>query len=230
MLTRTLTALCLATAAFATQAAALPAPTVDYAADRVMESEAGTFTGKVYFSAGKERTEMTAGTMQTITILRPDKQLAYRLMPAQHLYMQTELSAARQQTGTPSAENVDITLVGNDSVEGVPATKYKLLMKGGAGGGFMWFTAEGIAVKMDLLSNEGRKKTRTIITLKNLVVAPQDPQVFEVPVDFTAMPTAAGRAVAQPAERAPNQVERVATDASLSTLRSLITRIPSLIK
>lgn len=235
MLTRTLAAICFATVSFttlpfATQAASLPVPSVDYSADRVMESEAGTFTGKVFFSGGKERTEMSVGEMQTITIMRPDKQLAYRLMPAQRMYMQTDMATARQQTGSAGAENVDITLVGKESVEGVQATKYKLLMKGAAAGGFMWFTAEGIAVKMDLLSSEGGKKTRTTITLKNLVVGPLDPQTFEVPSDFNAMPNVGVRAAAPAKEKAPGQVERVVTEASLSNLRTLINRLPSLIK
>ena len=107
---------------------------------------------------------------------------------------------------------------------------YAYQNEGGAGGGFMWFTSEGIAVKMDLLSTEGRKKTRTIVTLKNLVVGPQDPQVFEVPADFNAMPSAGIRTATPSSEHTPNQVERVVTDASLGSLRSLISRIPSLIK
>src|SRR5262245_26843477 len=41
------------------EAASLPAPTVDYSADRVIESEAGTFTGKVYATKDKERTEIS---------------------------------------------------------------------------------------------------------------------------------------------------------------------------
>lgn len=50
-------------AAFAgqAQAATLPAPSVEYSADRIMESEAGTFTGKVYSAKDKDRSETNMG-------------------------------------------------------------------------------------------------------------------------------------------------------------------------
>ena len=45
-------------------AQSLPVPTVEYSADRVMETEKGTISGKVFHAAGKERTEMNMGGMQ----------------------------------------------------------------------------------------------------------------------------------------------------------------------
>ena len=42
--------LCTAALGGPAHADGLPAPTVDYSADRVMQTEAGTFDGKVYFT------------------------------------------------------------------------------------------------------------------------------------------------------------------------------------
>jgi hypothetical protein len=167
----------------------LPVPTVEYSADRTMESDAGTFTGKVVVAKDKERTEMEIGGMNSITINRRDKQVSWMLMPAQKMYMENDLGAARQQQ-PPSGPPDDVTIseVGKETLDGVETTKYKLVMKDGSAGGFMWFTKDGITMKMDLLQKEGRKKTRTTLTLANLKVGPQDPALFEIPPGYNKMP------------------------------------------
>src|SRR5688572_14829380 len=90
-------ALCVATTA--SFAGPLPTPTVEYSADRVMETAVGTIEGKVYSSKGKERTETNMKGMQSVMILRGDKQEGYMLMPAQKMYMQLDFSKAKQQAG-----------------------------------------------------------------------------------------------------------------------------------
>lgn len=186
-------ALCLAAlAAPGVRAATLPVPSVEYSADRVMETEAGTFTGKVYSARGKERQEMSMQGMQTVTILRHDKKLGYMLMPMQRMYREMDLAAAQKQSGSQGADQVEITEVGPETVEGHATTKYKMLMKDGSGGGFIWITSDGIAVKMDMLSKSGGRKSRVAITLTNLKIGAQDPQVFEVPADYKPMPSFGG--------------------------------------
>ena len=182
--------LCSLTASAAGQA--LPVPAVAYSADRVIETEAGTFNGRVYASAGKERTEIEAGGMQSVMILRSDKELAWMLMPAQRMYQEMDFAQARQQAGSAPADEVTITEEGADTVEGLATTKYKLLMKDGSAGGFMWFTAEGIAVKMDLLTKEGGRKSRMTMTLRNLDLGEVDPQLFELPAGYKSMPSLPG--------------------------------------
>jgi hypothetical protein len=178
------------TAAFAgsSHADGLPAPTVEYSADRVMVTEAGTFDGKVYFTRDKERLEMNMQGMQSVMILRRDQQL----MPAQRMYQKLDLSRAQQQSGSQSADTVTIEQLGAETIEGQAATKYKMLMKGGSGGGFIWITQEGIPVKMDFLGKNGREKTRMTVTLTNLTLGKQDPALFELPGDYKAMPSFPG--------------------------------------
>ncbi|MFL6547572.1 MAG: DUF4412 domain-containing protein [Povalibacter sp.] len=170
-------------------AADLPVPTVEYSADRLIESEAGNFNGKVYSAKDRERTEMTMGDMQTVMILRRDKQLGYMLMPMMKSYQQIDFAQAAQQSGAAPQDQVEITVVGSESVEGFESTKYKMMMKDGSAGGFIWVTKEGIPVKMDMVSKSGRDKNRMTMTLKNLVIGTQDPQLFEVPADYSAMPS-----------------------------------------
>jgi len=170
----------------------LPVPTVDYSADRVLDTEKGSFSQKVYVSGGKERSEMDMGGMQSVTILRPDKQLGWRLMPMQKMYQQMDLAKAREQTGASPGDNVEITVEGPDTIEGHATTKYKLVTADKKYGGFMWFTSDGIAIKMDLLSREGATKSRIQMTLKNLSVGAQDEALFELPAGYTKMPSFGG--------------------------------------
>jgi hypothetical protein len=182
------TGLCLCAFGVAAIEGPLPAPTVEYSADRTMESDAGTFTGKVNFTRDKERAEMQMQGMSAITIKRRDKQLSWMLMPAQQMYMERTLREASEQMRDGPPEDVTISEVGKETLEGFETTKYKLLMKDGSAGGFMWFTPEGIAMKMDLLQKQGNKKSRMTITLTNLKIEPQDPALFEVPAGYNRMP------------------------------------------
>jgi hypothetical protein len=177
--------------AFASKAGAvtLSAPTVEYSADRIIESEAGTMQGKVYSAKDRERTEMQMQDMQTVMIIRRDKQLGWMLMPMQKMYSEVDFAQAQQQSGAAPDEQVEITEVGAETVEGHAATKYKMLMKDGSAGGFIWITTDGIPVKMDMLSKSGREKSRMTMTLKNIQIGAQDPQLFEIPTGYSAMPS-----------------------------------------
>ena len=184
--------LCLVAFAATANGAGLPVPTVEYSADRVMETEAGTFEGKVYAAKDKERSETSMQGMTSVMILRRDKQLGYMLMPAQKMYSQMDFQKAQQQSGAQPADQVEITEVGSDTIDGQATTKYKLIMKDGSAGGFMWFTKDGIMMKMDTVVKNGRNKSRMTITLKNLKIGSQDASLFELPSGYNAMPSMGG--------------------------------------
>lgn len=192
MFTRLSLLFCLCFAAFAAHATTLPIPSVEYSADRVIESAAGTMTGKVYSAQGKDRSETEMGGMRSVMILRRDQQIGWMLMPAQKMYQQMDFAKAQQQSGATPDDQVEITQLGSETLEGFDCTKYKMLMKDGSAGGFIWITQHGIPVKMDMLSKSGREKTRITMTLKNLQIGSQDPQLFELPAGYTAMPSMGG--------------------------------------
>ncbi len=166
----------------------LPTPSSDYQAERIVESSAGTFSGRIFFSADKERTETEMGGFQNITITRRDRNLVWNLMPAQKMVRENDLRAARDPSSAPGNEDVSVSVVGSETIDGVATTKYKLIAKDGGAGGFMWITREGIALKMDLLQKEGGKASRMTVTLRNLQVGPVDAQLFEVPEGYSKMP------------------------------------------
>jgi hypothetical protein len=182
---------CAFTAAVA-HATDLPVPTVEYSADRTVETDAGTLEGRIYSAMEKERIETSMHGIENVMILRRDRQAGWMLMPAQRMYQEVDLARAEEQSGMQSSDKADITVVGPETVEGQAATKYKMVMKDGSGGGFIWITADGITVKMDLLGKSGGDKTRMTVTLKNIVIGAQDPGLFELPEGYKAMPSFGG--------------------------------------
>jgi hypothetical protein len=170
-------------------AAPLPVPKAEYSADRIMETPSGKFTGKVYVAKDKERTETDMGGMQSIMILRKDKQLGWMIMPSHKMYQTLDFAKAREQSGSAPDDQIDVTEVGAETVSGLNTTKYKMVMKVGSAGGFIWISDEGIPIKMDMLSKDGRSKTRITVTLENVKIGALDPQLFELPAGLNAMPS-----------------------------------------
>lgn len=174
---------------FATPSAAdtIPAPDTEYSGVRQVVTAEGSFTQTVHHSHGKERNEMQMEGMSMATILRPDKKLAWQLMPMQKMYMEIDLTSANKMSGN-APDDVTIEKTGTEVVDGIATTKYKILMKDKSAGGFIWLSSENIPVKMDFLSKEGKNKNRVTMTLKNLKVEPQEAALFELPSGYQPMP------------------------------------------
>lgn len=168
--------------------AGLPTPTVDYSADRVIESEQSVFSGRVHVSKGKERSVMSMEGMEMVTITRPDKKVIWMLMPMQGMYQEMALDVSSAERTGAVPDDVEISLVGQEKIEGLQASKYKLIMKDKSAGGFVWMTEEAIPVRMDLLSRDKSGKTHMKMLLKNIKIGPQDPALFEIPKGFHKMP------------------------------------------
>lgn len=165
-------------------AAKMPEPKVDYSADMVMEMEQGTMKAKVYHSPGKQRMEMgEQGGMATI--VRRDKKVMWQVMPG-GMYMEMPIN----ENDANDLHNMDVqhTVVGDETVNGMKTTKHKVIATTKDGkkfGGFFWLTKDDIAVKSDMLLKEGNQQHRIAFELQNLKVGKQSPQLFEVPPGYT---------------------------------------------
>lgn len=168
----------------AVNAASLPEPKVDYSADSTMETEGGmTMKSRVYHSPGKQRMEM-GGAGGNVTIIRRDKKVMWQLMG--NMYM--EMSMDQLESPDLTSMDVEQSVVGDETVNGVQTTKYKMIATkkdGSKFGGFFWTTKDGIPMKMDLLSKEGDRKIRMASELTNLKVEKQNPALFEIPAGYT---------------------------------------------
>lgn len=165
----------------------LPVPQVEYSAVREVHSAQGTFQQKLFFASGKERLEMAFENMKMILIQRPDKKLAWQLMPMVNMYSTISMDKGREISGTPP-DNVSIELLGEENINGQTCKKYKLLMKDKSAGGYIWFNEQNIAVKMDFVAVMGKGRERVNMQLKDLQVGKQDPTLFEIPSGYLAMP------------------------------------------
>jgi hypothetical protein len=165
-------------------AAPPPEPKVEYSADSTMETEGGmTMKSRVYHAPGKQRIEM-GGADGNVSIIRKDKKVIWQLMG--DMYMEMPMNQADSQD--PHDMDIQQTAVGEETVNGVKTTKYKVIATkkdGSKFGGFFWTTKDGITVKMDLLSKEGDKKMRMSQELTNLKIGKQDPKLFEIPPGYT---------------------------------------------
>lgn len=166
----------------------IPASDAEYSGVRTVVTAEGSFTQTVHHSHGKERNEMQMEGMSMATILRPDKKVAWQLMPMQKMYMEVDLKNANKMSGN-APDDVTIEKVGSEVLDGITTTKYKLVMKDKSAGGFIWLSPENIPLKMDFLSKEGNNKNRVTMSLKNLKVEPQDAALFELPQGYQPMPS-----------------------------------------
>lgn len=166
----------------------IPVPDTEYSGIRQVVMAEGSFTQTVHHSHGKERNEMQMEGMSMVSIIRPDKKLAWQLMPMQKMYMEMDFSSANKMTGK-APDDVTIEKIGSETLEGMNTTKYKILLKDKSAGGFIWLSPENIPVKMDFLSKEGKDKNRITMTLKSLKIEPQEAALFELPADYQPMPS-----------------------------------------
>ena len=175
-------------AAHHSNAEMIPAPDIEYSGVRQVVMAEGSFTQTVHHSHGKERNEMQMEGMSMVTIIRPDKKLAWQLMPMQKMYMEMDFASANKMSGN-APDDVTIEKIGSESLDGINTTKYKILMKDKSAGGFIWLSPENIVLKMDFLSKEGKDKNRVTMTLKNLKIEPQEAALFELPAGYQPMPS-----------------------------------------
>ena len=172
--------------------AASPAPAqVEYSADSVLETAEFSMKGRVHYTPTRERREMVMGSggEKMLTITRHDKKVAWTLMPAEKMYMESSIAKTKSKDDL-SGYKIEQTVVGPETVNGVSTTKSKIIMTGPKGekmGGFMWTTKETIVVKMDAIAIDKKQKHRFKSELTNLKVGKQDPKLFEVPAGYEKM-------------------------------------------
>jgi hypothetical protein len=164
----------------------------DYEADYTFETADFAVSGHINVAAGKERREEAMEGTTMITIRRDDLGKQWMLMPTERMYMETQAGqpAMGQARSEPTDYETELTTVGPEAVNGLSTTKSKVIMTGKDGskmGGFWWTTDDGVLVKMDVIGVDGNTNARMKRELSNIVFAPQDPALFEIPAGYTSM-------------------------------------------
>lgn len=162
---------------------------VSYSGTRVMQTQQGNISMLERRAPGKQRMEMSMGGMNAVMIIREDRKAAYTLMPDFGMYRETSLSEAQSQTGN----NLDLSSVdkvGREKLDGSMTTKYAVSFSdgNGRGDGFMWVSDDGIAIKMDMTyTSSGASGQRIEMMLKDVNIARQPDELFEVPESYRPM-------------------------------------------
>lgn len=152
----------------------------DFSADMVSKFENETMTTKVYVSGEKTRMDMQGNPM----IIRNDKKISWILMPTEKMYMEHPVNVSTAPKTSIAFDNeTERTSLGMDTVDGQQAEKFQVtyMDEGKAVSVYQWIVNQAIPIKIEALDGSFGME------YKNLSVAPQPADLFEIPADYTKM-------------------------------------------
>lgn len=200
-------------------AATFPYPKVDFSADMTMTmkrpdtNQPFVIQGKLYSTEGKERREISSFGHKTAIIKHRDNDQMWTLMPDQKMVMQNQDPRARKDPERMIRDGeLKLTPMGTETISGQTATKYKFEStdKGkDVFSGYAWLNKHNIPLRFEGTASENGVNQDVLIEYSNIVVAPQDPQLFVVPSDYRSMNTGFG-GMGDPGENmSPEQIEQL---------------------
>lgn len=173
----------------------LSRPSVEYYGQLHMQAGSLAISGPVYYAPDRERRSLKLHGSRVpakVIIFRRDKHLAWVLDPATKSYFRAPLP---KNSGTSnsllSSPLVEKTVVGNEIVDGVGTTRYKVKFAPNGSGqlvGDMWVTAENIVVRVNGKVLTNKRSTPFHLRLTNLKIGKQPADVFEPPKGFKLVP------------------------------------------
>ena len=162
---------------------------VAFSADRSVTWKGKTYPGRVYARPGMQRHEEVFGALTVVAILRADRQTAYVMLPDLNLYTEAPFPKAVTEKGDVSQLGAP---VGDGTVAGRPAQQYHVTRNGSDGSaldGSLWLTRDWIVLKADgTWTAPAHAPEHGTLELANIVEAPQDPSLFEVPPGMQPVP------------------------------------------
>ena len=150
----------------------------DFSADVVLKSKEGAHAGKMFISDTKTRMEMADSVM----ISRPDKGVAWVLIPQQNMYMESPLQPQDIiVTEEKSPGEVSRKFIATEMIDGRPADKYKVVYASGNRNEavFVWLLKD-IKFPVKTAAKNGSWSTE----YKNINTAKQEPKLFEIPSGY----------------------------------------------
>ena len=156
---------------------------LDYSADMVSYvDQKPQMTGKLYISGKKARVEMASGM---VAITRPDKSVVWILMPEQKTYMERPIKPEDMATAKKMKGEVKRTYLGEESVEGRVAKKYRIEYdyEGRTGVLYSWID-KGLQVPVKVSDEKGK----WMVIYKDIKTGSQPDSLFEMPEGYRKMP------------------------------------------
>lgn len=169
--------------------AAAPGALKNFSAEVETTTDRGTFTSKIFSKDGKQRIENSARGRETVSILRPDKKVAWMLMPGRKTYMEMPFDSRRQDISSllhdPTIKT-EKEFLGHETVDSHPARKYHLtLIRDGRkeASGFIW---EASDLNNFPVKHQNEDKTVTTVW-KNIKFDGVPDSLFEIPAGYKKM-------------------------------------------
>lgn len=210
---------------FAARALAL-----DFSSDVVSTSHGQKQTSKIYVQGTKAR--MESGP-QGYSIVRPDKNLVWMVMPEQKSYMEMRFDPSKQpRTGEKVQGEVSRKLLGPETVDGHPCQKYEVTYKDKETSQKMYqWMATDIKFPVRTAAVDGA----WMVEYKNIRLGSQPDSLFEVPSGFQKagmtlpdMGAGAGLRQSRPAAEEDETAQAPAEDGAEKSSGGLLKKIPKL--
>jgi hypothetical protein len=164
---------------------------VDYAADFYLVSDNGRFQGTVVHAPGRERRDFGTPSGPQALLLRRDIDQAAVLWPARKWYVSTSFLSVAALVGGLDGVTLDCQAEGHDQIEGEATTRYRLNGNSSGGGDFhgrMWFTRDGILMKLVGLVAFGGRQMSVETGLSHVRRTKTDANAFALPSDYKGLP------------------------------------------
>lgn len=164
---------------------------IDYTAEFYLVSDKGRFQGSVIHAPGRERRDFdTSGGRQAL-LLRRDIDQAAMMWPERKWYVTTSFLAVANLIGGFDGVSVDREAEGSERISGEMTTRYQVSGSSAGGGGFqgrMWFTKDGILMKMVGKATFSGRQIPVETGLSNLLRVKADSAAFILPSDYKGLP------------------------------------------
>jgi hypothetical protein len=163
---------------------------VPYSATRIVTVNGKNYTGKVFHVPGKQRHDVDINGIPLNFILDLDDGRGVVILPALVSYVEFPLPPLLTEL---DRQRLNRKAVGEETVDGMRATKYRLdylATDGSRGDGFLWLSRDNILLRIEgRIERRGHRKPMVVsMRLSDLRVGPQDRNLFRVPKGLRKIP------------------------------------------
>jgi len=166
----------------------LDAP-VSYSATRNVTVDGKPYTGRAFHVPGRERHEQTLLGMDEVVILDAAAAQGFLVLPSVKTYAQFAFPPIFAELLDPALPK---DAVGDESIDGRPATKYRVAKTapdGTHGDGFIWLDRHGVLMKLvATVTAPGGRRSHIEAALSGLKEGAQAAALFQPPANYAQLP------------------------------------------
>lgn len=159
----------------------VPAPTASFVAEQTITVGGNAIVSKVYGDGSKQRVESEIAGAPQISIVLPDQQRFYMVMPSMTSYISMDMTE-EFQGGTPEMNVAarEALATGEEVVAGEPTTRYQLSSSDGPSS-LAWITHDGILMRFESTNEAGET---LVLERSGLVRQALDGALFSPPEGY----------------------------------------------